>query len=65
MKLWSLFGGALSLMLLVGTAQGSEAEQSVPQVGQVVIESMGPASGTIPKGKLATILNYIHADKHT
>ena len=45
MKLWSLFGGALSLMLLVGTAQGSEAEQSVPQVGQVVIESMGPASG--------------------
>lgn len=65
MKLWSLFWGALSLMLLVGTAQGSEAEQSVPQVGQVVIESMGPASGTIPKGKLATILNYIHADKHT
>lgn len=56
-------GGLLGLSLLFGSS--ALAAEAVPQVGQVVIESMGPASGTMPKGKLATIVNYIHADKHT
>lgn len=63
-KCWRIFGGVFGfVLLLMGSAQGKAAEQ--PQVGQVVIESMGPASGTMPKGKLAAIVNYIHADKHT
>ena len=56
-------GGLLGLSLLFGGS--ASAAEAVPQVGQVVIESMGPASGTIPRGKLAAIVNYIHADKHT
>ena len=54
-----LFGGGFAL------AGQETATPVTPQVGQVVIESMGPASGTLPKGKLAVITNYIHADKHT
>ena len=55
--------GLFGLSLLFGSS--ALAAEAVPQVGQVVIESMGPSSGTIPKGKLAAIVNYIHADKHT
>ena len=66
MKYLGIAGALLGLSLLFNApALADEAKQPVPQVGQVVIESMGPASGTIPKGKLATIVNYIHADKHT
>ncbi len=65
MKYTGIAGGLLALSLLfVSPALADDQKQDVPQVGQVVIESMGPASGTIPKGKLAAILNYIHADKH-
>lgn len=65
MKYLGVAGVLLGLSLLGVPALADEAKQPVPRVGQVVIESMGPASGTIPKGKLATIVNYIHADKHT
>ncbi len=65
MKYLGVAGVLLGLSLLGVPALADEAKQPVPRVGQVVIESMGPASGTIPKGKLATIINYIHADKHT
>ena len=65
MKYLGVAGVLLGLSLLGVHALADEAKQPVPRVGQVVIESMGPASGTIPKGKLATIVNYIHADKHT
>lgn len=65
MKYLGVAGALLGLSLLGVPALADEAKQPVPRVGQVVIESMGPASGTIPKGKLATIVNYIHADKHT
>ena len=62
-----LLGGCL-LGLLAFPVHAEESgipSQDAPRVGQVVIESMGPASGTIPKGKAAVIFNYIHADKHT
>lgn len=65
MKYLGVVGALLGLSLLGVPALADETKQPVPRVGQVVIESMGPASGTIPKGKLATIVNYIHADKHT
>lgn len=61
MKYLGVAGVLLGLSLLGVPALADEAKQPVPRVGQVVIESMGPASGTIPKGKLATIVNYIHA----
>lgn len=64
-EVFGVAGVLLGLSLLGVPALADEAKQPVPRVGQVVIESMGPASGTIPKGKLATIVNYIHADKHT
>ncbi len=59
MKYLGVAGVLLGLSLLGVPALADEAKQPVPRVGQVVIESMGPASGTIPKGKLATIVNYI------
>lgn len=65
MKYLGVVGALLGLSLLGVPALADETKQPAPRVGQVVIESMGPASGTIPKGKLATIVNYIHADKHT
>lgn len=58
MKYLGVAGVLLGLSLLGVPALADEAKQPVPRVGQVVIESMGPASGTIPKGKLATIVNY-------
>ena len=67
MKYWRTILCLLGIPILVSTAWAAEQQTNappVPQVGQVVIESMGPASGTIPQGKLATIINYIHADKH-
>ena len=45
--------GLFGLSLLFGSS--ALAAEAVPQVGQVVIESMGPSSGTIPKGKLAAM----------
>ena len=53
MKYLGVAGVLLGLSLLGVPALADEAKQPVPRVGQVVIESMGPASGTIPKGKLA------------
>ena len=55
MKYLGVAGVLLGLSLLGVPALADEAKQPVPRVGQVVIESMGPASGTIPKGKLATM----------
>ena len=57
MKYLGVAGVLLGLSLLGVPALADEAKQPVPRVGQGVIESMGPASGTIPKGKLATIIN--------
>ena len=50
MKYLGVAGVLLGLSLLGVPALADEAKQPVPRVGQVVIESMGPASGTIPKG---------------
>ena len=52
MKYLGVVGALLGLSLLGVPALADETKQPVPRVGQVVIESMGPASGTIPKGKL-------------
>ena len=56
MKYLGVVGALLGLSLLGVPALADETKQPAPRVGQVVIESMGPASGTIPKGKLATIV---------
>ena len=64
MKYLGVAGVLLGLSLLGVPARDRLFRFVSQRVGQVVIESMGPASGTIPKGKLATIVNYIHADKH-
>lgn len=67
MKGLAVAGALIGLLSLAGSPALSETVKAAPapRVGQVVIESMGPASGTMPQGKLATIVNYIHADKHT
>lgn len=49
MKYLGVVGALLGLSLLGVPALADETKQPAPRVGQVVIESMGPASGTIPR----------------